>query len=283
MSLSPEIKKVIFTDTLCTQYKIDTSLIKQNDQSLRREIILIGYKKAVDEISSRNDRSNSWFHIKFLIIGAILSVLGYSVFKKRLDGIKDIIEWDLFYMLIGICALISFSIDIQIRQNVLVTNQLGLWISQYIEPLVNKGLVVPEHYLTSSHTYIGWEQFLRISGTQKGFQMDPIYSLTFWPASHILTWILYISYLILGLTNQNSEKNHKIAKQFLFFSIHISIILFAIMGTSLPNILRINIKPFGRELFVKPMIATSVFVCMGILIALIYWCSKKLYKSNKTN
>lgn len=268
MKYHDSIEDTIFKDSLHTKYSIDPGISELDNY--KKSIILTGYKKAIDEISKRNDYGHDWFHYKFLIIGAIISVLVYSTRKSKHEEFKVLIESDRAIIIFGVCTLICFCIDIHIRQNITVTNQLGMWVAHYIEPLVSNDVITPE----KSTSYLGWEQFLRVKIESKdnvilGLHQDYWYSAGFWPALHILTWIMYFLYATLRIHQPikfRDEKNR--AKVFLFYSIHITIIVYAIMGTILPSSFELNVFPFMDDGYISPKNASVIFAGIGIAILL---------------
>jgi hypothetical protein len=266
-------------DSLNLGNYFDTIHVSEN--SLKSEIVLEGYKKAITEIAARNEHGYSWFHFKFVVVGAILSVIGFSVFKEKWRDQYELINSDLFYILLSICTIFSLNIDIQIRQNVLATNQLRLWIANFIEPYVNNIIFIQGNINHASQPYyIGWEQILRISGEQSGFQMDSLYSFIYWPTMHILTRILYISYVFLCFNQGRIYEGYRNVKFFLFFAVNISIVVYAIMGTALPSIIEVNIMPFGNEKYVLPWKAALIFGGCGALILIFNYIALYLVGRN---
>jgi hypothetical protein len=154
------------------------------------------YEKAVEEIKVRIEIEDNWYHYKFLLIGGlIVFLLGWGRAVRDLS--TDPFRFEDPEINCSICAVacvIAVAIDIHIRNNTIVTQQLGLWIANYVEPAF---LQTP--FLSKGATgFIPYEQFLRIQlpGTT-GMHADDLYSLAFWPHLHFLTWVIYILYLFL--------------------------------------------------------------------------------------
>jgi hypothetical protein len=178
-----------------------------------RELILVEeHKKAVDEIKLRIEHEDSWFRYKFLLIGglllALLTRLGFGPHSGSDDNssakpesaqasphmqMKKLLTSNVTCCALALSCVVAVTIDIHIRSNFNVTNQIGLWLAYYSEPAFLEGAEK-----TRDAPFYPWEQFLRIPPSEKvGALMhrSDLYSLTFWPHLHFLTWVIYMLYL----------------------------------------------------------------------------------------
>ncbi|HXH37439.1 MAG TPA: hypothetical protein VNN08_02325, partial [Thermoanaerobaculia bacterium] len=147
-------------------------------------LVQIELKKANDEIQYRIEQEDSWFHYKFIFVGALLAAFFTRLTRESNEPLLDFVGSTTTCFVLALACIVALAIDIHLRNNIVVIQQLALWIRHYAEPsLVG----------TAGSGYQPWELFLRMPG---GMHSDEIYGLLFYPHLHFLTWILYMLYLI---------------------------------------------------------------------------------------
>jgi hypothetical protein len=144
--------------------------------------ILAELQKGTNEIQMRLQDQSSWFHYKFLLVGglfaAFLGLFPYAQMRTRQSGDKNDSDAQLentlqsplaTIALATVCSL-SLMIDLHIRGNAIVVNQIGLWIASHVEPLYLSTNVFPPH------SFVAWETFLRRG---EAMHTDIVSSITF--------------------------------------------------------------------------------------------------------
>jgi hypothetical protein len=175
------------------------------------DLIKVEHQKAIDEIKLRIEQEDTWFHYKFLFVGGLITMfLAYvgfgksGKFKAR-ERLYEIIESRSTCAVLALATVVALAIDIHIRNNILVVQQLALWIANYVEPA----------FLRNSEGFLGWERFLRSSESGEGMHSDDLYGFIFYPHLHFLTWIIYVLYLgsFLNLAFSSSRGENKRDKE----------------------------------------------------------------------
>ena len=173
---------------------------------------------------------------------------------------------------LALSCVVAIAIDIHLRSNVNVSTQIGLWITYYAEPAF---LQVPfpnsqcpnaernnaetsnaeKNYAEKKKNFFyPWEQFLRIPPEDKILPQDEVgstmhlselYSLSFWPHLHFLTWVIYIVYLVV-LQNASLESTPPTRWLLIggFVLVQVSFGVFAFVGHSAPEAFILRPIPF---------------------------------------
>jgi hypothetical protein len=161
--------------------------------------IMAELQKGIDEIQMRLQDQSSWFQYKFLFVGgllaAFLGIFPYAQIRTRTSGekrdsgaqLQTALQSPLATIALAAVSSLSLMIDLHIRGNAIVVNQIGLWIASHVEPLYLGTNVFPPHSL------VGWETFLRRG---EAMHTDVVNSITFFWPIHILTVICFLLYLI---------------------------------------------------------------------------------------
>jgi hypothetical protein len=154
--------------------KGDISVIMTEQQ---KEVLNNEFNKAIDEIKENTADNKKWFYFKLVLIGSLIGAIFFLVARDLDDNIEyiSIIKKRAFTITIGIAFIIAIIIDIQVKQNHIVTNQLGNWIAYQYEPVMKYCRIVenkcPNYdsivkYTPSLHNdslnFYLWENFLRI-------------------------------------------------------------------------------------------------------------------------
>jgi hypothetical protein len=214
---------------------IDLNRRVTGEQYAPPELITMELKKANDEIQMRIGQEDTWFHYKFLLVGALLAAFG-GVFKLGPKHPSIPLQVELnpaTCSALALACIVATAIDIHLRNNIVVIQQLALWIANYAEPVLSR----------VKHGFLPWEQFLRQPG---GMHNDVIYGFAFYPHLHFLTWVLYVMYLgclqTLALRSRPREgatDGSVLAVGFVL--VHIAFMAFAFVGHFVPHVFRINV------------------------------------------
>jgi hypothetical protein len=193
------------------------------------QFLLDEHKKVTDEIKTRIEEENELFRYKFSLVGALLAAFlariwfqGDSASNSTPDErVEQLLDSGATSSVLTLACVIAVSIDIHIRTATIVTNQLGLWIAQFIEPAAIR------------QPFQGYENFLRGSSQGAGMHGDGLYGFMYWPPLHFLTWIVYLLYLsvLQNVCSRHTGKFQSMVAGFLV--VHFSIGAFAWMGIRL--------------------------------------------------
>jgi hypothetical protein len=161
-----------------------------------QELVKLEVQKANDEIKMRIEQEDTWFHYKFLLVGALLaSFLGYLGFggskshSSPQERLEEIVGSGATCSVLALACVVALAIDMHIRNNMVVIQQLALWINYYAEP----ALLQTSYRSMRAGAFIPWEQFLRIPGA--GMHRDDLYGSAFYPHLNFVTWVIYVLYL----------------------------------------------------------------------------------------
>ena len=232
------------------------------------KLIEMELQKANDEILLRVGQEDTWFHYKFIFVGAMLAAFG-SVFtfrRKKLDvELAVIIQSPTTCTLLALACVVALSIDIHLRNNIIVIQQLGLWVARYAEPALMPA---------AATTYLPWEQFLRTGG---GMHSDSLYGFAFYPHLHFLTWAVYASYLacfhaIAVRASKSADRRQPYALLTGgFVAVHAAFAVFAWVGHFVPGALETNMIPFGDECWRTGASAAFGYLLLALLLVVLNW------------
>jgi hypothetical protein len=251
------------------------------------ELIKAEHLKAVDEIKLRIEQEDTWFHYKFVLVGGLLALLlsrlvlagGERSMDERLE---ELFESAATCSVLALATIVALAIDIHIRNNIMVVQQLGLWIANYVEPaLLHKPV-----NLDSAAGFVPWEQFLRTQALgHEAMHRDDLYGFIFYPHLHYLTWIIYISYLGLfqkfGLSyarnlekgKNNQETPSQETGRWLaiagFVLVHITIGAFTSIAHFAPSAFTFKIYPFGGEMWKGGLAGAAYFLIPWVFLSLL--------------
>jgi hypothetical protein len=174
-----------------------TADTNKNHSEQEAKLFELEVNKVFDELGARIGYMDSWFHYKFVLIGAVLALtlnqfLAAMFGKKAKHFQKSVIPGvpDLHHaaaLVLAPCCLVALVADIHIRIDAIMTGMLGNWIAYFVEP-DPKG----------TGLYF-WENFLRLDArlhdAAGGLHRNWVAQFTFSPHLHFLTWPLYIAYI----------------------------------------------------------------------------------------
>lgn len=251
--------------------KYDVATAKPLDGTAR-ELIRLELQKANDEIKLRIEQEDTWFHYKFLLVGVLLAAfLGYLGFgdgrlfgesnrgtpqkerspKERLD---EILDSRATCSVLVMALVVALTIDMHVRNNAIVIQQLALWIANQVEPAFLQTAFSSQ----ATGAFLPWEQFLRVEFPAAGMHRDDLYGFAFYPHLHFLTWVLYMFYLgsfqKLSLAHGRLLKPNESARLQQpwitiagFVLVHLSFAAFAWIGHYVPGALELKILPWRES------------------------------------
>ena len=161
--------------------------------------------------------------------------------------------------LAAVCSL-SLMIDLHIRENAVVVNQIGLWIACHIEPLyLGTNAFLP-------HSFVPWESFLRREGAM---HTDIMNSITFFWPIHILTVVCFLLYLINASAAMIKYQRIRIKVEVLaFWLVHSCLIVLAWTGHYLPPNFQQKLPVLG---FQTGLFATLPYTALALIVTIINW------------
>ena len=175
--------------------------------------------------------------------------------------LTNIFESPATSLVLNFSIIISATIDTQIRFNRTFMIQLGLWISTYIEPLIDSNIV-------------SWESFLRLPG---GYHLDPLSSSMMNITVYILTLLLFAIYLFSSIRIKSNSKTDHPELKFTFWLMQGCILFSTISGHLTPPNLWITPFPLfsvhtWRNLYVPSPLAIPIYLFLCFHFMLInYW------------
>jgi Na+/H+ antiporter NhaC len=164
----------------------------------------------------------------------------------------------LAFSIAAVCSL-SLMIDLYIRCNAIVINQIGIWISSFVEPIYYND------YWYNPGDFVLWEKFLRINNEAfagGGMYSDLINSVTFFLPIHILTIFCFIIYIV---SVSGFQKNAIRINVLAFWGVHSCLIVFAWTGHYLPSIFQVEIPLLGLR---RGIFAAAPYVLLASFLSL---------------
>jgi hypothetical protein len=206
-------------------------------------------KKVNEEIKMRIDQEDHWYDYKFLIVGGLLAAfigkfaIGDKGDKTPEEQLRGLLGSNATCLAMALACVLAFAVDIHVRHNMTVTNQLGNWLAYYAEPALQHSCF---QHSVETHPFLLWENFLRTSG---GMHVSTLYSFTFWPHLHFLTGVVYLIYLaILHYVMESAEPKEKLLAFAGFVLVHGSIGVFAWAAHSAPESFEFTLPLTNRPL-----------------------------------
>ena len=254
------------------------------------------------------EEEDSWFHDKFILVGGLLAFfLGYvggfwgvsrrgrresdtkneSLDEKNHEGrlrskgrerdlerntrLESLLKSNWTCSVLALACVVALAIDMHLRNNIIVIQQIALWTAYYVEPAY-LGIGFDPQNTTG---FVPWEQFLRLE-KYSSMHRDELYGLGFNTHLHFLTGVLYIIYLVvfqnvcIKLCRDRtlaSQRQQQIAfTGFLF--VHVSALAFSWIAHSAPGTCEVNLIPFGK-LWVEGWISSIVYLLPVLGLVLI--------------
>ena len=244
--------------------------------STTEKLLIEEHKKAVEEIKNRDLEEDSWFHYKFILVGGLLAATmgyigGFGEDRKASQEspgqrLVTLSKSPSTAVILALASVLALGVDMHIRANTCETDQLGLWIRYYVEPVAFHAKAAPDPKAKSdlSQSFLdnfrGWEEFLRESASsttqlvdwkQSGgtsLHSDELQSLFYDPHIYFLTVFVYILYLAVFQTfawrGTDSASDGRIIPTICFVVVQVSFFAFAWIAHSAPRMFAIKVLPF---------------------------------------
>jgi hypothetical protein len=228
------------------------------------ELIKAEHQKAIEEIKLRIEQEDTWFHYKFVLVGGLIVFFsGYLGFggkgsnpEKNLEKIS---QSSAVCVVLALACVIAFSIDMHIRNNTTVIQQLALWIENFVEPAY-----LQTEVRNDPTGFLPWEQFLRKEGAVQGMHRDDLYGFIFYPHLHYITLFLYILFLWVfqnfyfrQSANESGKpliarardklKAQKRTAMSAFVLVHATLLAFTLIGHTAPSAFDFKIFPWSER------------------------------------
>jgi hypothetical protein len=241
------------------EYKPGLSSNTQSQQKVgadpTRELIKEEHEKAMDEIKASLEQMDTWYHYKFILIGGVIAVfLGNIGILGKRDSVsykasERILESALMSnrtgAMLALICLVALVIDMHIRSNVNGIQQLGQWLSNYVEPsYLSAGGITTGNYPNNALAEIGfipWETFIRLPRTGSSTFYAVAYSIQL----HFMTMVSYVLYMMvfqnISLQSKKGKRQQIAVIGFLF--VHISLLAFIVVAHTVRDIFNVGCFP----------------------------------------
>jgi hypothetical protein len=248
-------------------YKITEQQIHDDFQ----KIALEEHKKAIEEINLKQQHGQESYQWKFFVVGAVFwGALKYIKIHRPArsesepEDIDKFLSTDAMVVFMSLALILSMIIDIYERDNIIVTNQIGLWIAYYIEPALYHVNHINFNENVGPLKYYGWENFIRLKGC---LHNDTLNSILLFSGLHLFTVLLYGVYAIAfrGLTEkaEKAEVKHSRLICYSAVSVYLTIGFVGISGHSLPD-------NFVFLIFEKPYSSIEIIFYAAVLWAILF-------------
>ncbi|WP_133512331.1 hypothetical protein [Candidatus Thiosymbion oneisti] len=267
------------------------------------DIILAEHNKAVEEIKLRIEREDDWFHQKFLLVGMLLfgfaaklivdysssmsteSKKGEQTKKEPPESKGSTVNHPVsavvaICLVVAVATCIALAIDAHLRSIISGAAQLGVWIHRHIE----------DRFLLE-YTFLGWETFIRHGHAVPdtgGMHTDVIWRFT-WPHLHIITWLLYSTYLFLLFQAWKQIKidkdpgdvhnRLKLQREWLiisFWFVHLLLFGFAWMAHGYPSAFFTKPWPWSSVYEQSQLHQPFLYVLLSAILMMTVWCYLKI-------
>lgn len=239
---------LIFVISSTRPIDIRSQHLVRGGPTVRDEVTLELVRKELDkanqEIQLRIGQEDTWFHYKFLLLGALLAAFGgaftFGARQNRAMDLASTMRSPAMCIFLALACIVAVAIDIHLRNNIIVVQQLGLWIRHYAEPALTG---------TAGSGFKPWEQFLRMPGA--GMHSDNLYGFLFYPHLHFMTWVVFALYLCCfhAIALDRAATKRQVPDAFLpgsFAGVHLAFCMFAWVGHFVPGIFETNVIPFAQ-------------------------------------
>jgi len=271
-------------------------------ESTETKFLIEENKKATDEIRTKDEEEDTWFHNKFILVGGLLAAtLGYIGFGQQPaespeQRFTTLSKSSSTAVILALASVMALGVDMHIRGNAGVTDQLGLWIRYYVEPVLlhgpksDKPTALPENFY-------GWEEFLRTNVSREkavawdeptregsGLHSGELWNLFYEPHIHFLTGFVYVLYLAVFQTfacRSSSDRRlagDQVMPLICFAVVHGSFLAFAWIAHAAPEMFELKVLPFVGALEAGYIVPVHYFVpCLALII--LNWPYVKRYRA----
>lgn len=224
--------------------------------------------KAIDEIKLLQEKIDTWYHYKFIFIGAVVALflgqIGIWSIRRGDSEQTSLPNFDRLLvsyrtaMMLALACVIAFTVDMHIRTHLKGMQQLGQWIYHYVEPSLLQGA-------NDQNPFIPWETFLRmripekpgegtdigsLHGTVQSMHNNVFFKFMFSTQLHFMSIIIYTFYLIvfhnLCLSRRRGRRPQLAFMGFAF--VHLSVLAFIVVTHTVPDAFDVRCFPvFSSE------------------------------------
>jgi hypothetical protein len=273
--------------TIRLQAQLVNSMPRYQTQPLPSQLVDLikaEHQKAIGEIRMNQQEEDEWYHKKFLLVGGLFSafliVVGVgakaSVSGQGEEQLERLATSRVTVSALALATVVALAIDMHVRRNIVVVQQLGLWIRHCVEAILSPPIA--SNPVATAGGFLGWESFLRIQQPDAGMHSDALYNFFFYPHLHFLTWVLYILYVsslqTTFLTPEAATAERRIRQKrlstFGFVLVHVSILAFAWSAHLYPRAIELRPFPMG-ETWLDGWAGAGVF-CIPAVCAAIAAC-----------
>lgn len=228
-----------------------------------QNLIRTEHAKAIDEIKLLQEKIDTWYHYKFIFIGAVIALflgqIGVWTMRSGDLGKTSIPNFDRLLVsyrtaaMLALACVIAFTIDMHIRTHLKGMQQLGQWVYHYVEPSLLRS--ADEH-----NPFIPWETFLRmeipeapdtradlasIHGNVQSMHNNVFFKLMFSTQLHFMSIIIYMFYLIvfhnLCLSRRRGRRPQLAFMGFVF--VHLTALAFIVVTHTVPDAFDVRCFP----------------------------------------
>jgi hypothetical protein len=225
-------------------------------------------KKAVEEIKSRDEEEDSWFHNKFILVGGLLAAtIGFGLQRgaqSTEDQLTALSESPATAVILALASVLALGIDMHVRGNTCEVSQLGLWIRYYVEPVMLHGNYDDGGAKSlETKNFKGWEEFLRTENKDRtsasavywegskgtGKHSGELWNFFYEPHTHFLTVFVYVLYLAFFQAFALNPKtgggfSRRSIPIISFAVVQVSFFAFAWIAHSAPEMFKLKVLPF---------------------------------------
>lgn len=256
-----------------------------------QKLLELEQQKGSNQIHGSVSGGNEWFHVKFVMIGALVAGLLWRLGfdnsasrSKTNEGGKsgpgetsspadqtlaNIAKSNATCTGLALATAVALMIDSQTRQTDYITKQVGLWMAHYFEPAM-LGLSAAPDAITSPHAhglgpdFLAWEQFLRVPGAM---HTDLLHAWLLSAFGNFATWGIFLLYLVL-LRRIPAEGEQGPIRRAGFAIVHLLLIAFAVVAHTAPAVFTL-VLPWGSE--VSGRWAWAWFCAFAIALTALNW------------
>jgi hypothetical protein len=272
-----------------------------NPDSTAAKFLIEENKKAVEEIKSRDEEEDTWFHNKFILVGGLLAAtIGFGLQRSRKsteDQLTALSESPATAVILALASVLALGIDMHVRGNTCEVSQLGLWIRYYVEPVMLHGNYDDgEAKSLQTKNFKGWEEFLRTEDKHPpsrsavyweesrgtGKHSGELWNFFYEPHTHFLTGIVYFLYLAFFQTFALNPKagggfSRRSVPIISFAVVQASFFAFAWIAHSAPEMFKLKVLPFvpaDEAGYVAPLhyfVPCLALILLNIPYVFYYW------------
>lgn len=248
------------------------------------ELVKAENQKAIDEIKLWIQLQNDWFHYKFILVGAVVAILvGLIKTQTEKDPSKDfsdLLVGDISCLIFALSCVVALAIDMHLRNNIIVVQQLALWIANYAEPALMQGFPSGQ-----ASGFLPWEQFLRVHiPGASGMHRDDLYGLAFYPYLHFPTWVIYMVYLWIMFEAWRRHPEKRALLLGSYAMVQATLAIFTWLAHAAPTTFEFKLFPWS-DMWVSGPKCAAIYLLFWLFITILNWpfLLSRLWRQRKAN